>query len=314
MSDKDFFFGDIFHEYNSTAVALSAANKMAAKVSSDYFTVQLNRLLRNNGGKISIISSVSHPDFDTFLQRIKNEAIGFIEIYPRTDINENVDATLACDLFLTEGVISVIAQWCGRTENREEEIVDTLLIPIHSAALEKKTYLRFDEEKTEALLIEDRESTPLHVYANEIKRVIRLSKTDPSIDISTKAKDLELTTSNRRSHGYDDTPANKLTKREYLASRAPENPQPWFKPQLPPMPIVPKPEDNLSEEQLNEWCLGNFEIAEIASFREVYEKAYIAHKDWERIKASAKYAQWPWAWADAVLNAEATNLAKELNA
>lgn len=33
------------------------------------------------------------------------EQAGFVELYARTDVNNNVEATLACDIFFPEGVI-----------------------------------------------------------------------------------------------------------------------------------------------------------------------------------------------------------------
>ncbi|HMW73387.1 MAG TPA: hypothetical protein PKD17_16270 [Cellvibrionaceae bacterium] len=182
MTNKDFFFGDVFWLYDSAALHLGFMNELVRKVSPEYFTSQLNRLLRSNSGRIVVIDSRSCPDFDAFLRGIQKDAIGLVEIYARTDVNSAVVATLACDLFLQDGIVSVFAHWCSRNEEREAEIVNTLLKPIHAAGLDKKTYLRIDNKVERALYNGDHES--------EINRVIRLSKTIPSIDIEAKAIEL----------------------------------------------------------------------------------------------------------------------------
>ena len=182
MTNKDFFFGDVFWLYDSAALHLGFMNELVRKVSPEYFTSQLNRLLRSNGGKIAVTDSRSCPDFAAFLRGIHKDAIGLIEIYARNDVNTCVEATLACDVFLQDGVVSVVAHWCGRNAERQREIVNTLLKPIHAAGLDKKLYLRFDNKVERALCNED--------YEEEVKRVIRLSKTAPDIDTETTAIEL----------------------------------------------------------------------------------------------------------------------------
>ncbi len=77
--------------------------------------------------------------------------MGYIEIYARTDINNNVDATLACDIVLENGVVSVVPHWCAYKDIRADEIVSTLLVPLYLKGLHTRTYLRWEDGKTDKL-------------------------------------------------------------------------------------------------------------------------------------------------------------------
>jgi hypothetical protein len=67
-----------------------------------------------------------------------------------------------------------------------------------------------------------------------------------------------------------------MTIREYFAAHAPEKPARWFKPEMPPEP------------DKNTLTAAEYE-----------EKDF----DWRRLLEIRRTAQWPWAWADAVLAA-----------
>lgn len=154
MSKNDFFFGKICKGKNGPELSLSDVVEKIERtpVSASFFTAQLNRFLRINNGMATLSGESSCPPFWDFISNLMIDEIGFIHIYARTDLNKSVNATLACDLMLAEGVLSFVSDWCAYKDIRAGEIVSTLLVPLHLLGLQDKTYLRFDEETSEKLL------------------------------------------------------------------------------------------------------------------------------------------------------------------
>jgi hypothetical protein len=74
-----------------------------------------------------------------------------------------------------------------------------------------------------------------------------------------------------------------MTMREYFAARAPAEIAGWFEPKVPPEPEHPTEP------------LGDQPAAR--------EKFASEDFDWRRNREIQRTAQWPWAWADAVLAA-----------
>jgi len=136
MSSTDFFFGE------KKYLDLDDINDISKTVSPSHFTAQLNRYLSQNHGTMNIYHDTSSPDFYTFLGAIEKAAIGNIRLKARTDQNSAVDATLSCEILLEQGVVEIIPQWCAYKDIRAEEIVSTLLVPLHVSNLYLKTYLK----------------------------------------------------------------------------------------------------------------------------------------------------------------------------
>lgn len=145
MSSTDFFFGKKKH------LDLDDINDISKTVSPSHFTAQLNRYLSLNHGTMNIYHDTSSPDFYTFLGAIEKTAIGNIRLKARTDQNSAVDATLSCEILLEHGIVEVIPQWCAYKSIRAEEIVSTLLVPLHVSLLFLKTYLKMPTGKMEPL-------------------------------------------------------------------------------------------------------------------------------------------------------------------
>ncbi|BBM00432.1 hypothetical protein [Microbulbifer sp. GL-2] len=169
MKKKDFFFGDIYTRKDVSRLDLHEASRIAQNVSAHFFTAQLNRLLADSNGQVSFYDGTSHPSFWKFIEKIVVDEVGFIEIYSRQDINQSVKATLACDLILLNGIISITTHWCAYKEIRADEIISTLLIPLHLQGLQEKTYIRWDSGETDRLLERD-------YYNDELRKVFRLAK------------------------------------------------------------------------------------------------------------------------------------------
>lgn len=179
MNKKDFFFGNIIEGKKGAELGLSDVVKVAERVSSEFFTVQLNRLLKDLGGKIILSDGTSFPRFWEFISKLKFVEIGFIEIYARMDMNDSVKATLACDIVLQEGIVSVVPQWCGYKEIRADEIVSTLLVPLHLKNLQGKTYLRESGNVEGSLLVGTS-------YQDELEQVFALAKYPYAMDSERK--------------------------------------------------------------------------------------------------------------------------------
>jgi hypothetical protein len=115
--------------------------------------------------------------------------------------------------------------------------------------------------------------------------------------------------------GYDG-----MTLRDYFATRAPVEPAPWFTGIL-SVPVAPKRTayklrlDWRAKYDKRGWIdeddgfiytdsgLTEAERAEADEINRIHAAENVAYAEWSQARAIAKTAQWPWAWADAVLAA-----------
>lgn len=105
MRKRDFFFGEVYEGSGGATLRLSDMEPLARKVSAEFFTAQLNRILKEHDGQLTLSDGTSYPSFWSFIDKVDPEQVGFVEIYARQDVNDNVEATLACDIVLVNGVI-----------------------------------------------------------------------------------------------------------------------------------------------------------------------------------------------------------------
>lgn len=164
---KDFFFGDINGQGGNVTIGLQELINIKNKtISKHHYTKQLNRFLHANNNQLVVQDGTSRPDFRSFLDRLDIDEIVCIEVEARTDINDSVTATLACNIYLDNGVISVRPHWCGYKKIRSDEVMSTLILPLYLNALEKKVTLMDDDQNTLTSL------TPEQV----IKKIFTLSR------------------------------------------------------------------------------------------------------------------------------------------
>jgi hypothetical protein len=173
--NEDFFFGKMHQRNKSTTLQLRDMESLVEKVSDNFFTAQLNRILHEHGGRLTIADETSLPNFWSLIDKIVSEQVGFVELYARYDVNDSVNATLACDIVLLNGVISIKSHWCAYKDIRAGEIVSSLLVPLHLKALQNKTYIRWDDGTTEPLLQKDD-------YQTELEKVFLLAKYPSAIN------------------------------------------------------------------------------------------------------------------------------------
>src|SRR5690606_2656863 len=112
---SDFFFGEYQNDKRGALLFLDEVNVRAKRVESGFFTSQLNRFLERNAGYCTLYHNSSMPDFWSLLDSIDSASIGLLEIYARTDINAALNATLACDITLEHGILSLTPHWCAHT-------------------------------------------------------------------------------------------------------------------------------------------------------------------------------------------------------
>lgn len=94
-------------------------------------------------------------------------------------------------------------------------------------------------------------------------------------------------------------PAGGLTIREYFAARAPLEPQFWFMPTMP----TPCPDNVWRSEDGSKYYPTQY-LAEQAEGEDGYLDANAeVIRNWQREQRKQLLIQWPWAWADAVLEA-----------
>lgn len=165
----DFFFGEYFKEGDKVSLSLRQVSKRT--VEPDFFTRQVNRFLEKNGNKITLNDDSSMPEFRGFIENINPCMVGAIMIYARTDINDAVPATLACDIMLDQGIVSVVTNWCGYKESRADEIMSTLLMPLHLSGLYRRSFIR---KNTLVKLVED--TNDIRSFIRELELVLDLAK------------------------------------------------------------------------------------------------------------------------------------------
>ncbi len=158
--------GDVF--FGAEPIDLFKVNEISETVSKEHFCAQVDRYLDSNNGKLSIVCEVSAPPFERFINQLDRSQIARIVIKARHDNNDAVKATLECEILLNKGVIVLTTQWCAYKSMRAEEIVNTLLVPIHKLALHKKTFIPFGDE-LEALIENDD-------YETEIRAIFSLAE------------------------------------------------------------------------------------------------------------------------------------------
>lgn len=140
---KDFYFGTINKTAGSEfSLSLNHLNKLIRLgISPSAFTAQLNRLLAQTDSHLVVSDGTSYPDFITLINHINPDAISMIELEARTDINTAVDATLACNIYLADGVLNVRTNWCGYKDIRADEIMATLITPLYLLQLNTRTVI-----------------------------------------------------------------------------------------------------------------------------------------------------------------------------
>lgn len=146
MVQEDFFFGKI--DSKNPTISLSKAVLKGEQVSPEFFAMQINRLLDKSNNRITLTCGTSYPDFSGLLKNLPQKEVGLIEIYAKHDVNEMMEATLACDIYMLNGVVSVVTNWCAYKHARAAEIVSTLLVPLISTNNSfSKSFVRTGSDK-----------------------------------------------------------------------------------------------------------------------------------------------------------------------
>lgn len=178
----DFFFGEI----SNNQFLLSDLLAVAERVTPVYFNGQLNRLLTDLGGVMKVTSSLSNPPFKTLLNNITTNEIGKVEIQLNSEINSHEGATLNCSIWLPNGVIHVIPEWCSHSKKCADQLVESLLLPLHLLRLKNRSYLNFGKG-------EFRELNKDGDIEAEIAAVLKLSESTLEDDIINEyAYDIRL--------------------------------------------------------------------------------------------------------------------------
>lgn len=141
----DFFFGEYNVKNGQASVYFPTfveKLKAVGPTPRTFISKQLNRFLSVNNNRLLLTDGTSYPPFNDFLSLIDPDSVGVIDIYARTDVNDAVNATLACDIWMDSGIITVVPHWCAYKDIRAAEVVGTLLCPLHRLGLHSRTRLR----------------------------------------------------------------------------------------------------------------------------------------------------------------------------
>lgn len=152
---KDYLFGQMRKTKGFPAIPLVNLLKVARHLTPEHFVKQLNRLVAASGGALDITDETSMPDFQAFLERIPSDDVHLVNISKRTDLNDSVDATLDCTLFIEGGMVRVSPQWCAYKYNRAIDIIDTLLKPLFEKQLLDRTFIDADWDDEELVSVDN---------------------------------------------------------------------------------------------------------------------------------------------------------------
>lgn len=151
-NNQDFFFGEgsVSEGEIGPVYSLAKAMDSAAKVSPPFFTGQLNRLLAKVGGKVVLEDGTSYPPFREFMAKLLAEEIGYVQVH-LAEATDRPRIFLNCDIVLANGVIRFSTSWCVMKPLRAQEMVNTLLLPLHLKGIQRRCYIQFDGNQVEPL-------------------------------------------------------------------------------------------------------------------------------------------------------------------
>lgn len=79
MRKRDFFFGEVYEGSGGATLRLSDMEPLARKVSAEFFTAQLNRILKEHDGQLTLSDGTSYPRFWSFIDKVDPEQVSFSE-------------------------------------------------------------------------------------------------------------------------------------------------------------------------------------------------------------------------------------------
>lgn len=168
---NDFFFQGIINGSPSNSVALADLQKKVFGAPKEFLSQQFDRLLGQIGGELTIWTEGSAPEFYQFLESVDPSWIGKVVIFAVPKDNDHVKATLSCELYFPHGIITFTADWCAYKTLRAQEVVHTLLVPIHQFGLGDRTLLR----QPDGALYRLHTSYDTH-HEHEVKEVFKLAQ------------------------------------------------------------------------------------------------------------------------------------------
>jgi len=138
----DFFFGEIKrHADSGLTLNWPALQDTAKLVSSELFTKQLNRLLRDVGEPVAICDGSSSPNFYSLLDCLNGDDIACIELYTDHLVPGSDDRlVLSCKIYLLEGILDFKTSWMADNQYASQ-LIDSLLLPIHRHGLKHKVFI-----------------------------------------------------------------------------------------------------------------------------------------------------------------------------
>lgn len=103
--------------------------------------------------------------------------------------------------------------------------------------------------------------------------------------------------------------AGSISVRDYFMAHAPQDPQEWFEPVVPPPPLpVPylrdrTPEENHELNGLNEYLgIEDLTIPRVIEYAKAVAAQRIKTGEWSQERGKQRFVQWPAAWADAMID------------
>lgn len=144
----DFFFGEGSVSEGDFGPGFGLARVMggAEKVTPSFFTGQLNRLLAKVGGKVVLLDGTSYPPFREFMAKLVEDEIGYVQVHLAEQsgfAGEQPRSFINCDIVLANGIIRFSSYWCVMKPLRAQEMVNSLLLPLHLKGIQRRCYIQF---------------------------------------------------------------------------------------------------------------------------------------------------------------------------
>lgn len=152
---KDTFFGE-FERLDgvgsSIKLPLDRVSAQAVRVTPEFFTGQLNRLLVKSDGHLVLEGERGMASLDPLVRQLAVDQVGLVELHWWQQQLGQPQVGLCCDFVLPDGVVTVQGYWNVDSASGVKMVAATLLRPLLLCGLDRKGYIRWCDLPVEHLI------------------------------------------------------------------------------------------------------------------------------------------------------------------
>lgn len=152
---NDTFFGELERldgVGSSVKLPLDRVSDLAVRVTPEFFTNQLNRLLVKSDGHVVLEGKQGIASLDPLVRQLAVEQVGLVELHWWQRQLGKPDEGLCCDIVLPQGVVTVQGCWNVSSANGVKMVAATLLRPLLLTGFDRKGYIRWCGQPVEPLI------------------------------------------------------------------------------------------------------------------------------------------------------------------